>query len=446
VDGLTHVGIMKDPKALPKGMNTLRSDRKKTIMDRQVPIIDLVDEVVEIRPINLDEGKLIDIDELEVELESEIFKVEGEVEEYHMGMFYAAESPKRNPPIRAPFRNMDKARCPSGEYIQLGDTVELIDQRFLEVMTIVENTQTRAVTLRGWELRRTKDLDGELKFKYNEVLYIFEVDVDDSRPLREQSVIEAGLNRVKKVRLLIRTNYPFPAFRFDVDELPPGNQEERQRYVEAQEVLVVRWKYVTTFKSAKDRQRQSQYSANYQSRKLVRLDEKDCDEDRYIPAYALRYQWRGDAVSGRSQEGNESDVGRAYSDMSAVCIDVSDDESSLRPLEKPISIVADTRVSVHVSSNDFVNIDPWTFMGNIRRRFEAQVSLQENNARRAANTFKPLKASAIKANVRRGDTRSGVQTKISKPVSPQCNAKISDAKYSYAEACKDSPDFELELG
>jgi DNA (cytosine-5)-methyltransferase 1 len=253
----------------------------------------LDEEVTEIRPLNLDEGEVIDVEELELELANEIF----EIRDYEGTYPAFVESWARNPPVKAPFKKVDMARSQRGEYLLPGYTVELRDGRFLEIATIVENIETKVVNLRGWELKRTKDFGGELKFKYNEVCYIFEVDLDDSRPMREQSVIEIRLNRVKKIRNLVHTNYHFPAYRFNIDELPEGTQQEIQRYIESKEVLVARWQYITTFRTAKDRNQQAKYSANYQSRKFVRLDEKECDDNRYLPLYALRYQWRGDALS-----------------------------------------------------------------------------------------------------------------------------------------------------
>jgi DNA (cytosine-5)-methyltransferase 1 len=398
----------------------------------------LYEEVTEIRPLNLDEGEVIDVEELELELANEIF----EIRDYEGTHPAFVESWARNPPVKAPFKKVDMARSQRGEYLLPGYTVELRDGRFLEIATIVENIETKVVNLRGWELKRTKDFGGELKFKYNEVCYIFEVDLDDSRPMREQSVIEIGLNRVKKIRNLVRTNYHFPAYRFNIDELPEGTQQEIQRYVESKGVLVARWQYITTFRTAKDRNQQAKYSANYQSRKFVRLDEKECDDNRYLPLYALRYQWSGDALStnlGQPSTTTRSEGARdarthavqacpnSYTDI--ICIDDSDDEANIQGRKAQNSTT--TPVLIHVTSSDFMNVDPWTFMGNIRRRFDARASLGVNDIRSTGRAEEPSRFSALKASAQQGDMRNGNQTKTC------LNTKATDGhQYSYADACE----------
>ena len=394
-------------------------------------IIDLEDEVIEVRPINLDTGSVIDVEELESELEQDIFQASVNEQTYRR-----VDDPQiwsRNPAIRAPLRKIDTATGRRGACLGAGDTVELTDGRFLEITVVVENVQTRAVTLRGWELRRTSDLAGELIFKLNELCYMIEVDLDDPRPMHLQSVIEVGLDKAKKIRALTRTNYHFPAYRFDLEALPSGDQDAKKIYVLDEEGLVVRWQHITIFHNAKDRMSQLLYSANYQSRKLVRLDEKRCDNDHYLPACVLRYQWREDERLTRNVEKDESAeatdlniqktlTGNA---MRPACIDVSDDEITILPEMPAFHNTTNTRVSIDISASDFTQADPQKFMENIRRRFEAQVSLS------------PEEAPAIPQTTKYDTTKVGRKTrKPARPDRPGMSNTRAGHQYSYGDACR----------
>jgi hypothetical protein len=343
-------------------------------------IINLEEEDVTVCPINLDEGEVIDIEELEWELEKDIFEFSNagrrKIDVSH------PESPKRNPEIKDPFRKVDVALS-WGLCLHPGDAVELSNGRFLEIKDVVENKWTHDVSLRGWELRRNKDLGGELIKRLNEVCYIFQVDLDDPRTMREQSVIEVHPSNVTKVRELIRTNYQFPAYRFDETELPYDESGLNQWHIKHLEGLVVRWQYITTFRTGNDRLCNATLPRNYQSRKLVRLSDEECDDGCSVPAFVQRYQWRGDA-SGGSERRESRERGRdihaatrsSTNKKNSVCIDISDDE------DKRPSGARDPEVWIQVASGDFKTVEPSAFMENIRRKFDAQVGLQHKPQRK----------------------------------------------------------------
>lgn len=419
---------LKSSSYTPKNTCTTRSAQEKTYMDHQV--IDLDHEIIEICPINLDEGEVIDVEALESELAEDIFQVE--LEDDYEADAARLESFKRNQPIKDPLKKIDVVHCRTGRPLHSGDTVQLKNGRFLEIKIMMRDVLTREVRLRGWGLKRTRDLEGQLKFQLNELYYIFDVDLDDSRPMREQSMIEVSLDDVRRSRALTRTNYPFPAYRFDLENLPPGDDHMKRRHVEAKEGLVVRWQYITIFNTARDRERQSLYSANYQSRKFVRIDEKECDVDRSLPPYALRYQWRDDTMLRRQNGGKKSDEARSRlsdKDKNLVCIDISDDEVSPGAKGNSLNAVVDTRASIHISSSDFAGVDPQRFMENIRRRFEAKANTQRGNA----NTLGTTEKSKIST----GDISNGVQTRKGRSDGLAGHGSVNTGhQYSYADACR----------
>jgi hypothetical protein len=424
------------PRVDPQNLNSLLRD-DRVLSRKPSRVIDLEDEVVEIRPIDLTEGEVIDIEDLESDLEKEIFQPS--IDEPSEVKGVVPQLGGRNLAIKAPLRKIDKATCRNGAYVGAGDTVELNDGRFLELTDVVENVHTGAVTLRGWELKRTSDLAGELLLRLNELCYIFEVDLDDPRPMHEQSVIEVRSGQAKKARTLTRTNYHFPAYRFDHEELPEGDQETRKRHVIAEERLVVRWQYITTFKNAKDRHMQMQYSANYQSRKFVKLHEKHCDNNHYLPSSVLRYQWREDVrLTPRRHRGNSdatkvndpNEMNTSKSDtIRPICIDISDDEATILPKAKAPSIATNPLVSINISASDFAEADPQKFMEVIRRRFEAQMSLDLEEL--------PAITTSPKHNTGGQKTRKSAGSDSTDKTKQQEKGKAAvGCQYSYGDGCK----------
>lgn len=389
-------------------------------------------EVIEIRPTDVDKGEIIDIEALESELEKDIFQVgvEGEV--------VFTEAWKRNPPTGSQLRTMSKVIGQDGAYLRPGQMVELNNGSFLEIKTILENVQSKDVVLRGWELNRTRDLDGELILKLNEVCYNFEIDLDDPRPMREQSIIEANFKDIKKVRRLTRTNYHLPAFRFDIECLPAGDNHTKRRHVEENEGLVVRWQYITTFKTAKDREQQFLTSANYTSRKLVRLDKKDCDDKCHVPLFALRCQWRGDTALELEEVeiiGQRALRTSSNNKENPVSIDGSDNEMELSQKERSLITPTDTRMSIHISSHDFDQLSPWVFVQTMRHRYDAKVKLKgqrrKNIGQERQTQFKDTNARAKTCNA------------DGQKLNSQTTAPVR--KYSYADACKSNIIFESNL-
>jgi DNA (cytosine-5)-methyltransferase 1 len=211
----------------------------------------------------------------------------------------------RNAPVQHPFSEIPSYEW-NGTPLRAGKTVELVDGSFLHIKAVIHNPYelndngSHVVLLRGWQLRRCTDLNGLLPKGLNELCYVYEVDMDDPRPVQEQSVLEVALADVLKVRQLIRTNQPFPQCRFSNSDLPQMPTDQLMQYVRDEERLVVRWKFTTIFPNTQDRvafeKKQSYLLPTI--RKVESLTEAECTKGYHAPAQILRHAWRGDTIPG----------------------------------------------------------------------------------------------------------------------------------------------------
>ena len=155
--------------------------------------------------------------------------------------------PLRNAPIQHPLYSitatiiLDLSLTPS-------TVVELSDGDFLKITDLIRNVDTNEVTLRGHRFQRTRDLNGLLAKKRNELCWVTEVDEDDERPASVQSLSEVPGSSVTRIRTALITNMAFPAATYR--NVPhTGNREN----VEHEGLVTVRWSYTTTWPSAKER-------------------------------------------------------------------------------------------------------------------------------------------------------------------------------------------------
>ena len=173
--------------------------------------------------------------------------------------------------------------------------VELEDKDFLRVVHIIQDTLTSAVTLRGWKFRRTRELNGVIDRKLNEVCWILHVDEDDPRDVKLQGMETVPVYNVVKRRRIRLTNQSFPALSWREDE-----KKESPETVENDRVLVCRFKYLCFYPNAKARAAYAWHEKGFH-----RLREDECDQrsDNNIKDEELRDIWRGCTVPGGSQEG-----------------------------------------------------------------------------------------------------------------------------------------------
>ncbi|KAM0804137.1 hypothetical protein BDR22DRAFT_927491 [Usnea florida] len=173
--------------------------------------------------------------------------------------------------------------------------VELQDGDFLRIVHIIQDTSSSAVTLRGWKFRRTREMNGVLEKKRNEVCWILHVDEDDPRDAKLQGMETVSVCEVVKRRHIRLTNQSFPALSWREDDT-----NEMPEIVENDRVLVCRFKYICVYADAKAR---ALYA--WCEKGLYRLREHECDQrsDNKLADENLRSIWRGDTVPGGAQKG-----------------------------------------------------------------------------------------------------------------------------------------------
>lgn len=193
-----------------------------------------------------------------------------------------------NFPVVAPFERLDNTNY--GEIkINSQTNVELVDGDFLRVVDIVRDTRTSETILRGWRFRRTREMNGLLERKSNEICWILEINEDDKREPNIQGMEAVPITHVCKRRLIRMTNRGFPELSWREDGL------EKKEVIISDRVLVCRYKYVCTYADTNARNR-NQWS----EKALYRLRRFECDKLISVEDEALRSSWRGQTVKGGS--------------------------------------------------------------------------------------------------------------------------------------------------
>lgn len=200
----------------------------------------------------------------------------------------------RNLPITLPFVSLDTF---THNGIQLAEKVyvELQDKDFMRIVHIIQDTSTSAVTLRGWKFRRTREMNGIIDRKLNEVCWILHVDEDDPRDAKLQGMETVSVCEIVKRRRIRLTNQSFPALSWR-----DNGDKEKPETIENDRVLVCRSRYLCLYANAKAR-------ALYKwgEKGVHRLREDECDQglDNNMKDEELRNIWRGSTVPGGAQKG-----------------------------------------------------------------------------------------------------------------------------------------------
>lgn len=173
--------------------------------------------------------------------------------------------------------------------LKAGKTVELLDEDFLRIQSVVRDISTTEIFLRGHRLRRAKNLEGLLELKLNEVVMILEMEASDPRPVMVQGIEQVPLAQVGRIRELVVTNRPFPELSFR----ECAHKHFADGAIANYGRLVCRWKYMVSFQTLRDR-RLNKYS----ERCLTRFQQCEIDSDCAVNDDLLRQHWRGDTVKG----------------------------------------------------------------------------------------------------------------------------------------------------
>lgn len=177
-----------------------------------------------------------------------------------------------------------------GTKINRHANVELADGEFLRVVDIIKDPTTSEITLRGWLFRRTRDMNGLLERKLNEICWVLHIDEDDKREPSVQGMESIPIASVRKRRLIRMTNLPFPELSWRQDGIEPGELIFNDR------VLVCRYKYICSYVDSNARQRNQ-----WCEKALYRLRPVECDGSSKQDE-ALRFSWRGETVKGGSSK------------------------------------------------------------------------------------------------------------------------------------------------
>ena len=166
--------------------------------------------------------------------------------------------------------------------------VELSDGDFMRIVDVLQDTTTLSISLRGWIFRRTRQMNGLLERKTNELCWIMHVDEDDSRDPTIQAMVTVPVSSVKSRRKIRMTNKPFPAYSFREDAC----QDDEQTILQ-ERVLICRFKYICMYSNAQARERYV-----WSEKAICRLRGGECDPLLAEPDDQLRYQWRGETEKG----------------------------------------------------------------------------------------------------------------------------------------------------
>ena len=186
-----------------------------------------------------------------------------------------------DPETNPVFRDLQVLHHPKFN-LRVGKTVQLRDGDFSQITLIVEHRNTKQVVIRGLRFRRNSQFKGSLEKKLNEVTLMLRYDSQNPRSIVQQSTETISLNQIKKVRKLIRTNWPYPAFNFRAVD-PTALPNLGIRWLFRHGTLMCRWQYLEN---------------NKNSGCLESLNRDSCDADHFLDLEVQKFVYRGITLKG----------------------------------------------------------------------------------------------------------------------------------------------------
>lgn len=203
-------------------------------------------------------------------------------------------SPARLPTPRQEGRELQSYTVRrSGLEIVVGGTIELInvlgahEVQFLRIQSIFQPNCGSEVVIRGFGFARTRQLDGLLLRRLNEVAQVAEIRTSDRSRWRDHALVAVTEADILCCRDLRVTNSPFPEHRFCNMEY----QTRRKEWTEAHGPLVCRSRYDIYYHGEKEKPYEWA---------LVRIDEEEADSAYRMPDSQNLIRWRGVKVPGGS--------------------------------------------------------------------------------------------------------------------------------------------------
>ena len=219
-------------------------------------------------PINLDDDAESSSDETLISDETDFIDLTTTL--IHAAQDLTNNGSDLNPSL---FQKLDEV-LHNGTHIRPKKTVELTDDSFLKVTSIVHHLQSGRTYLRGHLFRRSREIDDMLEKKTNEVAWI------TSPNDQNKSINEVEIEKVVKLRQLLLTNrsYPFGSYRDNVrtKDVPLLSLQDNER-------LCCRWKFVQVTRSEGS---------------LERLKIDECNAGYGYDGRALRGAFRGETITG----------------------------------------------------------------------------------------------------------------------------------------------------
>ncbi|KAK4117519.1 S-adenosyl-L-methionine-dependent methyltransferase [Canariomyces notabilis] len=206
----------------------------------------------------------------------------------------------------------------SGLRLRPGTTVELEQPlgrfriTFLRIERLLQPESSSEVQIWGYGYSRTRQLNGMLPCRLNELVQIAEISNSDPRPSKEQALVNAPVGLVKSIRQLRVTNAPFPEHRFDATDYA----EMGKAWIEQHGHLVCRYRYLVHYNG--DCPKPCEWA-------LERVDQRDADMEYRMEDEHVLNCWRGGKIPGGSH--NPQGPGRP-----ALNAEGSQSPGSARPL------------------------------------------------------------------------------------------------------------------
>ena len=239
--------------------------------------------------------RVIDLDDSEDILEKEALISEELRRPSRAGTSFKA--PRRNEPLNSGWTVLKELETSHG-MLRPGKVVELRSGDFLYITMITVKPQTAHHILRGYPLQRSRDLNGMLPRKVNELCWRFDIELDDPRQYLDQNVIDKDLDQVVKLRHLRVTNNIFPAASFR----ETGGFSD-VKHAEQEAPCAARWKFCSVYPTAMDRL--DRIGSRWQERSLEHFRSDDhifqtCKSSFVVDDAEIRRRYRGETILGGS--------------------------------------------------------------------------------------------------------------------------------------------------
>lgn len=184
-----------------------------------------------------------------------------------------------------------------GMTIELKDAVGSFEIQFLRIESIIQPQGRPDAIFRGWGFARTRQLEGLLPCKLNEVVMVAEISSSDQEAWRKQALIDVPGHAFKCVRVLRITNTPYPEHRYGGDDAARG-----RKWVEDWGPLVCRYRYDIITHSASHKV--GELVKKPYEWALVRINEGEADPAFTIPDAWNLNRWRPGNIPGGSYNPN----------------------------------------------------------------------------------------------------------------------------------------------